>query len=123
MLNNLVPSEYIEINEYSIDFNDNDGGGFTFPCDERGIILKDMPEAAQKNYKWCIENANRFVEAGVFTHHKRHYREPAHGKCKCGAEVYLVDEYMGACECPECGRWYNMFGQELNPPEMWEEDY
>ena len=27
---------------------------------------------------------------------------------------------MGAFECA-CGQWYNMFGQELNPPEDWEE--
>ena len=37
--------------------------------------------------------------------------------------VYLYDRYRAACQCPKCGRWYNLFGQELLPPEMWEEDY
>jgi hypothetical protein len=30
---------------------------------------------------------------------------------------------MGANECPHCGQWYNVFGQELLPPDQWEEDY
>lgn len=33
--------------------------------------------------------------------------------------IDLWDEYLGACECPNCGRWYNIMGQELNPPSTW----
>ena len=50
------------------------------------------------------------------------YKEPAHGTCICGEEVSLWDQYYGACECPKCGRWYNLFGQELVAPEHWETD-
>lgn len=46
-------------------------------------------------------------------------RPCAIGECKCGAEVPLMDQYMGACECPGCGQWYNLSGQELLPPEEW----
>lgn len=49
------------------------------------------------------------------------YKPPAYGTCHCGGTVELTDEYMGACECPNCGQWYNLFGQELLPPDMWEE--
>ena len=45
--------------------------------------------------------------------------EPATGVCECGHRIALWDEYMGACECPHCGRWYNLFGQELNHPDTW----
>ena len=37
----------------------------------------------------------------------------------CGAEFYLQDEYLGACECPRCGQWFNLFGQELTDPRGW----
>jgi hypothetical protein len=28
---------------------------------------------------------------------------------------------MGACQCENCGQWYNIFGQELIDPEYWED--
>jgi len=47
--------------------------------------------------------------------------------CKnCGNKFILRDQYMGACDCPECGQWYNIFGQQLKNPKYWfddEEDY
>ena len=50
------------------------------------------------------------------------FREPVKGLCSCGQWVELVDEYYGACQCPKCGKWYNLFGQELVSPEYWEQD-
>lgn len=41
------------------------------------------------------------------------------GECECGETVTLYNQYLGACECPKCGRWYNIWGQELNPPHTW----
>ena len=37
----------------------------------------------------------------------------------CGEEFYLQDEYLGACECPRCGQWFNLFGQEVTNPSSW----
>ena len=37
----------------------------------------------------------------------------------CSEEFYLQDEYRGACECPRCGQWFNLFGQELTDPRGW----
>lgn len=51
------------------------------------------------------------------------YVEPALARCTCGTEFALTDEYMGACSCPNCGRWYNLFGQSLRNPSEWEENY
>ena len=45
------------------------------------------------------------------------------GRCKCGEKVVLMGLYMGACDCPSCGQWYNVSGQELKDPSEWEEDY
>lgn len=55
-------------------------------------------------------------------------REPRYGKCEeCGARVDLDGyDYMGAVQCPKCGQWYNLNGEELLPPDQWgevDEDY
>ena len=123
MLKNMTKAEWITIHEYSIDFDTDDGGGFTFPCDETGKVLDSITDEAKTNYEWCLQHPEKFVRFKEFKHFKRQYKEPAHGTCKCGEVVELVNEYMGACECPNCGQWYNLFGQELLPPEQWEEDY
>ena len=53
------------------------------------------------------------------------YHEPDRGICVCGAEVYLDrdNSYLAAVQCPKCGKWYNLFGQELLPPDEWDYGY
>jgi hypothetical protein len=46
---------------------------------------------------------------------------PAIGICSCGRDVVLECDHAGAVRC-ECGKWYNLFGQELRDPEYWEDD-
>lgn len=38
---------------------------------------------------------------------------PALAVCKCGTEIALDGDQMGECSCADCGRVYNIFGQEL----------
>ena len=45
--------------------------------------------------------------------------DPPTGTCNCGHKIELYDRYLGACECPYCGQWWNLFGQELKNPEHW----
>lgn len=46
------------------------------------------------------------------------------GKCDCGCEFPLIClPPLYACDCPECGKWYNTSGQELKNPSEWEMDY
>ena len=71
---------------------------------------------AEKNYNSLMSNPDYTSEYFTYNHS---YTENAKGKCHCGEIIELYDEYMGACECPKCGRWYNLFGQELNPPTTW----
>ena len=109
--------------EYRIDFTDEHGSGCSFPCDERGNIDFDgMNPAALKNYKNCMAHPELYQEFNEFKVYTNRYVEKT-GTCDCGHEMEVYDQYQGACQCPECGRWYNLFGQRLNPPEMWEEDY
>ena len=58
--------------------------------------------------------------------------ETANGRCKicprCGREIPTNEYgfiYCGggaAYEC-DCGQWYTPSGEDLKPPEDWEEDY
>ena len=49
------------------------------------------------------------------------FRIPASGICNCGNRIDLTDDYYAACQCPICGQWWNLSGQELRPPHEWEE--
>ena len=123
MLRNFVnrkPAEYIT---YHIEFTDETGNsGYSFDADENGNPIFAC-EAAEKNYNYAINHPEEFpTEYNKFTRRVTHYTENAHGTCICGQEVELYDSYMGACECHNCGRWYNLFGQEILNPKYWEED-
>ena len=121
MLKNIVPRERKTIVEYSIDFDLDENSGFTFPCDAEGNLLDPDNDCMMRNYRNCMEHPEKFVRWNKLVRRHRTYTEPAHGTCVCGREVELYDQYYGACSC-ECGRWYNLFGQELLPPEQWQDD-
>lgn len=121
MLRNLVCGEYKTSVEYALEFFFDRNGGFSFPCDEYGNVLPlNSPEAAE-NLEWCRIHPEKF-EFIEIRRHKQSWREPDSGTCYCGERVELVNEYCGACQCPRCGQWYNLFGQELLSPEEWEMD-
>lgn len=122
MLKNYDRGEWKTEYWFEIAYEREDGSGFVFPCDECGNPLPDMNPAALENLEWCRNHADEFAVAGEVVRRKHSYREPASGTCSCGNRVELYDMYMGACPCEKCGRWYNLFGQELLPPEQWEDD-
>lgn len=121
MLKNIIRGEYVTERDYALEYTDRMGNGFSFPCDESGNPL-GLTDAALKNLEWCRNNTDKFEYPGIVKTYKRRYREPTTGTCSCGETVELWDQYMGACECPRCGKWYNLFGQELLHPKYWEED-
>ena len=111
------------ITDYIIEFiyKDDPNAGFVFPALPNGDPdFQHMPKEAILNYNNCL-NDDR-LDGPKFKVEKREYMTPAVGKCSCGREVILDADYMGTVQC-ECGRWYNLFGQELKDPRYWEEDY
>ncbi len=101
-------------------YKEDPEAGFCFPAVAPGVPkFSSMTPEAIVNYKACLTD-DRLTEA-KFTTNTYTYIEPAVGKCICGAEVVLDSEYQGAVRC-DCGRWYNLFGQELRDPKYWEED-
>ena len=97
--------------EYSLCFMEN-GSGYGFPCDENGVVVP--AKAASENLAKCRAGT------AVPTIEKREWSwvEPRIGRCQCGAEVEL-EHFTNTCDC---GRDYNMSGQELAPREQWGEE-
>ena len=121
MLKDMTRGEWKTQVWYELAFDDGHGSGFAFPCDADGKVT-ELPPDAVKNYEFCLAHPERFARYGVVDQIRQRYREPDTGVCFCGERIELHNEYHGACACPNCGRWYNLFGQELRPPEQWEED-
>ena len=124
MLKNYTPRERKTDVTYELEFlYPNSNSGYGFPCTETGELLELKNPYAIANYNDCMAHPEKFEVYNHIRKIKHTYTENAHGTCECGHDISLWDEMYGACECPYCGRWYNLFGQELNPPEYWEEDY
>ena len=119
MIDNYRPGEWRETTWYGLCFDDGRNNGFEFPCDENGNPDPDMPQAAWENYHYAMAHPEKFVRYNKVIERKHSWKDHAHGTCVCGNEIDLYDDYLGACECPHCGQWWNMFGQMLNPPETW----
>lgn len=116
--------ERVEEIYWTVDFDDGYGNGFTFPANENGTVAIDkMADCAVDNYNWCLQHPERFERFNKLLKHKYSYMQPALARCICGEEFELVDRYMGSCECPNCRRIFNLYGQELKPYEYWEDDY
>ena len=122
MLKNVTPRERKTIIEFELVFDDGANNGFGFPCDAQGNLLPGLSEAAHENLEYAMQHPEKFVRFNKVVKYCRSYTEPARGTCSCGAEVELWDQYYGACQCEKCGQWYNLYGQELVPPDQWETD-
>lgn len=92
------------------------GSGYSFDCDEAGTVNVEALTPVQRG-SWDAAHGEGFADRGVqeFTH--RH-TEPATGRCECGRMVVLYG-FTNACDC---GRDYNMSGQELAPRSQWGEE-
>ena len=122
MLKNIVrPEPTLEVT-YGLRFYSAPYCGFEFPCDENGTVNL-LTRDAWKNYNYCLLHPEKFAYAFKVIHKYKHWnRDNPYGTCHCGERVELVNEYRGACQCPNCGQWYNLSGQELKPVDEWEED-
>lgn len=48
MLDNIVPRKPVELVEFSIEFTDTTGSGYSFPCDNAGNVQLDNDAALAK---------------------------------------------------------------------------
>lgn len=120
----IIPRQKVTEVHWKLDFDITSDGGYTFDCDSNGrVCVEDMSPEAIENYEWCLANPEKFIRPAHIRKETWSYMGNATAECSsCGERFELFDEYLGACECPKCGQWYNLFGQELLPPEEWEDD-
>lgn len=123
MIDNFVPCHMEDIAIHRLVFDDGMNNGFSFPCNEHGSLLPGVADCARENYEFCMANQNSFVRSNEVVSFNQRVVVAATGTCHCGNNMELHDEYYGACRCGKCGQWYNMFGQELLPPDEWEEEW
>lgn len=119
MMKDFKNGEEVTKVEYELMFDDGNYNGYGFPCDKDGNIFPLDNEYAKANYEYCLTHKDEFVRAGKVVKHEYTYREDNSGVCNCGKRINLYNQYLGACECPHCGQWWNIWGQELNNPETW----
>lgn len=125
MLTNIKPADWETINEYrlSYSYRNDPGSGFAFRCDSQGNRFPNT--GADSNYMFATTEAakadGKVVYNGI-ADWSREVRNPAHGKCACGRTVYLEYDNGHGIDC-DCGRIYNMSGQELRPRSQWEDRY
>lgn len=123
MLKIIRERELQTLVDYTIEYRykDDPEAGFSFPATSYGEPdIASMSQEMYTSYKACLTDP-RLTEA-EFTTSERKYVAPAIGQCKCGEtiELYSYNVYGAVC-CPKCSQWYNLFGQELLPPEQWED--
>jgi len=113
----VTHSKRVHCVEYGLSFGwrEHPDAGYSFDCDENGVVdrSKLYPEAIE-NLNKCLDGTFDVIAEGVV---KREwsYREPAVGKCSCGAQVFL-NHFTNTCEC---GRDYDSSGNLLGPRSQW----
>jgi hypothetical protein len=120
-LTEMVSGERVHTTEYHYEFwrSEDDRGGYSFPCDADGNI--EFTDDRRESFDFCQNEVTlgNYIEVGVM---ERNYSEwePAHGKCPCGRTVWLTYDNGYGVGC-DCGRDYNLSGQELAPRSQWDE--
>jgi hypothetical protein len=101
---------------YQVEFDsiENLGRGFSFDCDKDGMV-NDLD--CEHRIVELLRDPT-YLYRGVVLHHRR-YTQPRIGRCACGEEVAL-EAFTNTCS--QCGRDYNMSGQELAPRSQWGEE-
>src|SRR5579859_3120480 len=91
----------VERKSYSLtyDWNDSPGTGYSFSCDEHGIILEEEMNASKwQTLKECTDGTLAVTFQGMKTHNNSHW-EPGIIQCSCGRQVELRDVMTNTCQC------------------------
>jgi hypothetical protein len=122
MLKNLVERHLVVMSKTTLEFTDASGCGLSFDCNENHAPIFPS-DAAKENYEDAMKHPELYPRRfNELVTRRWTYMEPATGRCHCGEVVQLVDQYYGACQCDRCGQWYNLYGDEILPPDEWEEN-
>lgn len=118
----ISPRQRKNYERFGLSFDYGSGGGWCFDCDEDGQLLEVGPFAKMGMTIAINDFLDGKASMAILTF-KSQYTEPAIGKCVCGAEVVLYDDYGHGIDCDGCGRIYSSLGSELRPRSQWEDYY
>jgi hypothetical protein len=113
----IQPRGTVENTYYTIEVDriGEPGCGFSFDCDQHGNVKDGKRRHQISKLK---EKSNLYHYRGVVAH-KTRWTQHAIGRCACGEAVEL-SAFTNTCS--QCGRDYNMSGQELAPRSQWGEE-
>lgn len=94
--------------------------GFSFPVDKDEKVILDNPDA-EASYRMCLTHPKQYADDEIVEVDRYYFIKPTM-HCRCGHKIFIGNRLDGADSCPYCGQWHNQFGEELLPPEQWEED-
>lgn len=123
MLKIIKRREQVTVTSYvrAYDYVGETNCGFAFDCNKAGVVnVEALRPASKANYEACLTGqvgTRKVVDCGV-QKREHSYTEPTVGRCPCGRHVELAN-FTNTCDC---GRDYNMSGQELAPRAQWGEE-
>ena len=56
MLKDITPARMVTETSSLLFFDNDDFNGYAFPCDEKGVVNSDLPEAAMSSYEFCRQH-------------------------------------------------------------------
>jgi len=111
--------ERVEITEYVKSWTHPEGYGFSFDCDENGVINEaDMYPEGIANLRDCEAGKMEGYTGPRLQKNTRRVTNHAVGLCSCGRKLTLAS-FTNSCRC---GREYNQSGQKLAPRGQWGDD-
>lgn len=119
MANIIEPAHRTTVEIKARLFKLREDGNYGFQFDVADGLPVFVVEAAKRNFEYCLNHPEEYEDKGIVTLKISGWQD-ARAICECGKEIFLHNAYHGACQCEHCGRWHNLFGQELLPPELWD---
>jgi len=111
--------ERVEITEYTKNWTHPEGYGFSFDCNENGVINEaDMYPEGIANLRDCEAGKMEGYTGPRLQKNTRRVTNHAVGGCECGRKLTLAS-FTNSCRC---GREYNQGGQKLAPRAQWGDD-
>jgi hypothetical protein len=122
MIKIIREQKEVEYHEFNLRFDTSPTGGYSFPCNNLGVVDEDaLSESAKINLAACRNGEVNAIRPHYVQERIWFEFQFAVGECEeCGLLVELRPDYEGLCYC-DCGKCYNSAGQSIRPRSEWEE--
>lgn len=107
-----IYTQHRELRFYRLDEKPRYGPYYAFEVDANGEIDLEALTPIQRESLMRASDRTVYHEPEL-VEYETTSTIPAHGTCTCGELVWCDDPLWNSCQC---GRYYNMSGQEVNPP-------